>query len=93
MPDLRLAVHQIDTDNIEAAGLIGQLVDVIISFGNALELALLADIDKIFRFAPVVIAARFHFYEDKLLAIHRYDVDLADLSVMKITFDDLISER
>ena len=92
MADLRLRFCLINGDHIEAAKLIGQLIDMIVSFGNALKLTLLADVDKIFGLAAGILRTGLDLDEDKALAIHSYDIDLADASIMESALDDLIAE-
>ncbi len=91
MPDIHLACACIDGDDIEAAGLILQFINVIISFGNTLQLLLLAPVNGIFGFTVgKIIRPRFDFDKDQLIAIHRDDIDLADLAVSKVALDNTI---
>src|SRR5579883_3360393 len=88
MADLRSRTNQIDSDDIKAARLIGEFVDVVISFGDTLKLFLLTNINEIFGFAAAVIASGFDLNENESIAIHCNDIYLTDLAVMEITFDD-----
>lgn len=91
MPDIGFAAAFIYGDNIESACLVLQLIDMIIPFGNALKLLLFAPIDGIFGLAErIVIRSRLDFDENKLIAIHCNDIDLADSAVGKVALHDTI---
>ena len=93
MPHFAFASAFIHSDHIEAAGLILQFINVVISFGKAFKLFLLPPIDGIFGLAVrKIICPRFHFDKDKLIAIHGNNIDLADPSVREISFDNAVTQ-
>ena len=92
MPHIYFALTFINGNDIESAGLILQFINVIISFGDALQLLLLAPINGVLWFAiRKIIRPRFDFDKDKLVAIHGDNIYLADFAVIKITLDDAIA--
>ena len=88
MSYLRCRAHQIDCNDIKAARLIGDLIDVVVPFGDSLELFLLTDIDKVFGFTTAIIASGFDLDENKSVAIHCDNIYFADIPIMKITLND-----
>ena len=93
MPDLDLFAEQFNGNHIEPADDIVQRVNIIVHDGNALELCLLAAIDRCFGRTIAIVRASFYLDEDECLTIVSNNIDLAYLPKAKVTLDDSVSER
>ena len=93
MTYFRQALCHINGYDIEAAELVRQLVNMIIAFGNTFELALLTNIDEIFRLSARVLCSGLNLDKDKPLAIHGNNINFSYAAVMKTAFDDPVTER